>query len=105
MRKPEAAMMRMVLGLTFHDIHGVGARDDRARRRSQRVQVGLGGLRPDEQFGERLAVDIDGYPVGVLGNLHLGAKWHGGREKQTRSRFHVSQYITNGHAEARLRWR
>ncbi len=48
MRKPEAAMMRMVLGLTLHDIHGVGARNDRAGGGPQRVQVRLGCLRPDE---------------------------------------------------------
>src|SRR5579872_4454972 len=55
--EPQAAMMRMVVSLAWHTLHWITARYYLARCRAQGVQIGLGGVRPTKQCGERLAVN------------------------------------------------
>src|SRR5207253_9586978 len=60
MREPEAALMRMVLGLAFHRLHWKVARNDHARRGPQRVQIRLHRLSATEdEIREWFAVDFN----------------------------------------------
>ena len=72
-REPKAALMRMVRGLPFDDFHRKVARNDLPRSRTQRVQIRLHRLAaPENEIGERFAIDLDAKPVRFRNHLDLG---------------------------------
>src|SRR5262249_15908483 len=72
-REPEAAMMRVIVGLARDPRdHRELARDDLAVGRAQRMQVGLLRLGSYVEIGERLAIDLDGdLGIALLRDLDL----------------------------------